>query len=69
MTVKDEMDLSRAELYALIYLTSSVNEGVVRVHPDIHGIYETWQAATTAQHSKSHPKDYYVVRGRWRKPE
>jgi len=63
----DEIDTNRAKVYALIYLMSSVKEGMIRIHPDIHGIYETWDAAMLAKNSKCHPGDYYISTGSWRK--
>jgi hypothetical protein len=64
---KDEIDFNRAEVWTLIYLTASVDEGVTRVHPDVHGIYETYEAAELARKSKGQPNNYYTRRARWRK--
>jgi hypothetical protein len=65
---RDQIDPTRAEVHALIYLTASVNDGIVRVHPDIHGLYETWQAAEAVRRAMTHPTDYRVCKGMWRKP-
>lgn len=65
---RDQIDRTRADIYALIYLTASVSDGITRVHPDIHGIYETWQAAEEARHNMSNSMDYRVCKGMWRKP-
>jgi hypothetical protein len=63
----DEIDTNRAKIYTLIYLTASVSGGVVKMHPDVHGHYETWQAARDAKASKIRPEDYYICQGYWRK--
>jgi len=64
--VTDEIDWVRAECWALLYSTASVRGSVVQVHPDIHGLYETMEAASLARRSKSHPDDYHITRVRWR---
>jgi hypothetical protein len=67
--IKDEIDFKRAKVFALVYLQASVSQGIARIHPDIHGLYETWEAASAAQQSKMNPKDYYICNALWRKPE
>lgn len=64
--VKDEINFAREAPYALIYLMSSIRDGIVTIHPGIHGLYETELAANIARQSKINPKDYYICKSYWR---
>lgn len=66
-TKTDQIDFQRAKVVALMYSVASIHDGTVRVHPQVHGLYETWQAAHAARNGMSNPGDYSVTECYWRR--
>lgn len=67
-TRADQIDINRGAVWALLYMMAEVHEGVVRIFPDVHGLYETWEAGNAARNTKERPGDYQLCRAHWRKP-
>jgi len=47
--------------FALCYLSSEIQNGIIKVFPHVQGIFETYEDAAKVRKSMTLPENYYIV--------